>query len=63
MRQENEDHLCGLVVRVPGCKPRGSWFYSRCYQICCIVMGLEWGPLSLVKINEELLERKVVAVV
>jgi hypothetical protein len=24
-------------------------------------MGLEWGPLSLVRINEELLERKVVA--
>jgi hypothetical protein len=24
-------------------------------------MGLEYGPLSLVRINEELLERKVVA--
>jgi hypothetical protein len=24
-------------------------------------VDLEWGPLSLVKINEELLERKVVA--
>jgi hypothetical protein len=22
-------------------------------------MGLEWGPFSLVRINEELLERKV----
>jgi hypothetical protein len=26
-------------------------------------MGLEWGPFSPVRINEELLERKVVAVV
>jgi hypothetical protein len=24
-------------------------------------VGLEWGPLSLVRINEELLERKVAA--
>jgi hypothetical protein len=29
----------------------------------CIVVGLEWGPLSLVRINEELLERKVAALV
>jgi hypothetical protein len=24
-----------------------------------VTVGLEWGPLGLVKINEELLERKV----
>jgi hypothetical protein len=34
------DHLCGLVVRVPGYR------------------SMEWGPLSLVRIIEELLEWK-----
>jgi hypothetical protein len=33
------------------------------YQIFCIVVGLEWGPLSLVRINEELLEKEVAALV
>jgi hypothetical protein len=36
-------------------------FDSRCYQILCIAVGLERGPFSLMRINEELLERKVVA--
>jgi hypothetical protein len=26
-------------------------------------VGLDWGPLSLIRINEELLERKVAALV
>jgi hypothetical protein len=36
-------------------------FDSRRCQIFCIAVGLERGAFSLVKINEELLERKVVA--
>jgi hypothetical protein len=55
------DRLCGLVVRVPGCRHRGPGFDSRGYQIFCVTVGLERGPLSLVRINEELLERKVAA--
>jgi hypothetical protein len=55
------DRLCNLVVRVPGCRPRSPGFDSRRYQIFCLAVGLERGPLSLVRINEELLERKVAA--
>jgi hypothetical protein len=56
------DCLCGLVVRLPGCRPRGPGLDSRHYEIFfCVVVGLERGPLSLVRINEELLERKVAA--
>jgi hypothetical protein len=51
--------LCGLVVRVPGCRPRGPGFDSRHYQILLEAVCLERGPLILVRINEELLERKV----
>jgi hypothetical protein len=49
---------CGLVVRVPGYRSRGAGFDSRRYQIYCQVVGLEWGPLSLVSTTEELLGRK-----
>ena len=45
------DRLCGLVVRI-----RGPGFHPRRYQIFCVVLGLERGPLSLVRSNEELLE-------
>jgi hypothetical protein len=38
--------------RVPGCKPRDPEFDSRRYQIFCVAVGLERGPLSLVRINE-----------
>jgi hypothetical protein len=41
-----KDHLCGLVVRVPGSKPRGPRFDSRGYQIFWVAVGLERGPLS-----------------
>jgi hypothetical protein len=51
------DLLCRLVVRVPGYRSRGPGFDSRIYQIFWKVMGLEWGPLSLVSITEELLGR------
>jgi hypothetical protein len=52
------DRLCGLVVRVPGYRSRDPGFDSQRYQILWKVVGLERGPLSLVRIIEELLERK-----
>jgi hypothetical protein len=47
--QKKVDRLCGLVVRVAT--------DSRRYLIFRVV-GLERGPLSLVSITEELLEKK-----
>jgi hypothetical protein len=55
---EQRDRFCGPVVRVSGCSPRGPGFDSRRYQIFWVAVGLELGPLSLVRINEELLEKK-----
>jgi hypothetical protein len=52
------DLVCGLMVRVPGYISRGPEFDSRRYQIFWKIVGLERGPLSLVRIIEELLERK-----
>jgi hypothetical protein len=52
------DRLCGLVVRVPGYRSRGPGFDSRRYQIFWEVVGLERGPLSLVRIIDQLLEWK-----
>jgi hypothetical protein len=52
------DRLCDLVVRIPDCSPRGPRFDFWCYQISLVVVGLERGPLSLMRIFEELLERK-----
>jgi hypothetical protein len=55
--------LCGLVVRVLGCRLRGLWFDSRRYRFS------EWQWVwngvhsALVRINEELLEGKVAALV
>jgi hypothetical protein len=48
------DRLCGLVVRVPGYRFRSPGFDSRRYQIFWEVVVLERGPLSLVRITEEL---------
>jgi hypothetical protein len=56
-----KDCLCGLVVRVPGYRSRGPGFHSWCHQIFSEVVDLERGPLSLVRIIEELLESKVAA--
>jgi hypothetical protein len=56
--QVSNDRLCGLVVRVPGYRSWGPRFASRCYQIFWVSAGLERGPLSLVRIIEELLEWK-----
>jgi hypothetical protein len=55
------DPLCGLVVRAHGHRSRGPGFDSLRYQISLEVVGLERGPLSLVRIIEELPERIVVA--
>jgi hypothetical protein len=52
------DRLCGLVVRVPGYRSRGPGIDSRRYQIFWEVVGLERGPLSLMKIIEKLREKK-----
>jgi hypothetical protein len=46
------------MVRVPCYRSRGPGFDSRFYLNFWEVVGLERGPLSLVRINEELLERK-----
>jgi hypothetical protein len=44
------------VVRDPDYRSRGPGFDSKRYQIFREVVGLERGPLSLVRITEELLE-------
>jgi hypothetical protein len=46
------------VVRVLGYRSSGPRFDSRRYQILLEVVGLEWGPLSLVRITEDILELK-----
>jgi hypothetical protein len=52
------DRLFDLVVRIPGYRSRGTAFDSRHYQIFCAVVCLERGPLSTVRITEELHEWK-----
>jgi hypothetical protein len=54
----SNDRPCGLVVRVPGYRSRRPGYDSRRYQFFWEVVGLERGPLSLVRIIGELLERK-----
>jgi hypothetical protein len=56
--ESKHDSLYGLVVRVSGYRSRGPGFDSRRYQIFWEVVELERGPLSLVRITEELLEWK-----
>jgi hypothetical protein len=51
--------ICGLVVRVLGYRSGGPCSISRTTRKK--VVGLEWGPLSLVSTTEELLDRKVAA--
>jgi hypothetical protein len=41
--------------------PRGAGFDCRRYKIFCVTVVLQRFPLSLMRINEELLERKVAA--
>jgi hypothetical protein len=49
------DSPCGVVVRVSGHRSRDPGFDSRLHRIFGEVAGLERGPLSLVRITEELL--------
>jgi hypothetical protein len=51
------DRLCGRVVRVSGYRSRGPGFDSWRFQIFWEAVGLERGPLSLVRTTEELLGR------
>jgi hypothetical protein len=53
------DRLCGLVVRVLGYRSGGPGSIPGTTRKK--IVGLEWGPLSLVNTTEELLERKVAA--
>jgi hypothetical protein len=55
----NNDHLCGLVVRVLGYRSGGPGSIPSTTRKK--VVGLEQGPLSLVSTTEELLDRKVAA--
>jgi hypothetical protein len=58
MWRNKDDRLCGLVVRISGYSYRGLGFDPRRYQIFWVVVGLERGPLNLVRSTEELLELK-----
>jgi hypothetical protein len=51
------DRLCGPVVRVLDYISRGPGSIPGHYKKK--VVGLEWGPLSLVSTPEELLDSKV----
>jgi hypothetical protein len=44
------------MVRVPGSKPRGPGFDSLAYHLLLVAEALKWGPLSFVRVIEELLE-------
>jgi hypothetical protein len=53
------DRLCGLVVRVLGYRSEARVRFPALLEKK--VVGLERGPLSLVRTTEELLDRKVAA--
>jgi hypothetical protein len=53
--------LLFYMQMISGFKSRGPGFYSWRYKILCVAVGVERGPLSLVTINENLLQRKVAA--
>jgi hypothetical protein len=46
------------VARVPGYRSRGPGFDFLRYQIFREVVSLELDPLSLMRITEDILERK-----
>jgi hypothetical protein len=41
--------MCGIVVRLPGCRPKGPSFDSQRYQIFWVAVGLERGLFSYLK--------------
>jgi hypothetical protein len=51
------NRFCGQVLRVPGYRLRGPGFDYTCYQIVWEVVGLELGPLSSVRIIEDVPQR------
>jgi hypothetical protein len=53
------DRLCDLVVRVLGYRSGGPGSIPGITRKK--IVGLEWGPLSLVSTTEELLGRNVAA--
>jgi hypothetical protein len=55
------DRLCGLVARVLAYRSGGPGSVPGTTKKK--VVGLEWGLLSLVSTTEELLDRKVAALV
>jgi hypothetical protein len=55
------NHLCGLVVRVLGYRSGGPGRFPALPEKK--IVDLERGPLSLVSTTEELLDRKVAALV
>jgi hypothetical protein len=63
----DKDRLCDLVARVLGYRSGGlgsipgTTRFSEGEKKRKIVVGQEWGPLSLVSTSEELLDRKVAA--
>jgi hypothetical protein len=48
------DHVCGLVVRVPGYRSRGRGFDYWSYKIFWEVVDLERGPLTHMNTIEDL---------
>jgi hypothetical protein len=46
------------VVRVPGYRSRDPGFDSLCYLFFSRIVGLEWAPLSLMRIIEVIFEWK-----
>jgi hypothetical protein len=50
------DHFHDVVVRVPDYISRGPRYISWRYQIFSDLVDLDWGPISCVRIIEELLE-------
>jgi hypothetical protein len=63
MFSPQQERLCGLVVIVPDHKFRDPGLDSRPHQNFWVAVVLERGLLSLVNIYEELLGRKVAALV
>jgi hypothetical protein len=54
------DRFCGLVVRVSGYRSKGPVVrFLALPDFLTEVVGMEWGPLSLMSTTEKLLGRKI----